>query len=190
MGRRVSDQTKFDCLYVLFIILSVRKLGFEQAQTLTQGVTVTLDLLERQLREAQEAHDHNQADRIQKKINKINQDIGRAKQKYEQSGRLSNINQRNRDLNLQMDNAAAKRKKENEMKSSGTEKEADPFARRETRPKILWITGNKKKKEEEKENQGGVFSLCHSRSCAAFYISFIIRYRSVEGSNGWPGRRR
>lgn len=146
-------------------------LGFEQTQTLTQGVTVTLDLLERQLLEARAAHDHNQAERIQRKINKINLDIGRAKQKYEQSGRLSNINQRNRDLNIQMDNAAAKRKKENELKSIGTEKEADPFARRETRPKILWITGNKKTKLEEKSNQG----IGPSMQSVPFYLSSIFK---------------
>ena len=101
--------------------------GFVQTQTLTQGVTVTLEKLNRELEMARENDDGVLAKRLEFKIQKIERDRVKAKEKYEQSGRLNNINQRNRDMNIQMDIYAGKRKRETEKEASGSK--IDPFAR-------------------------------------------------------------
>ena len=77
-----------------------------------------------------ESDDRKRAKQIQNKIDAINREIEKSKMKYDQSVKLSSINQRNRDINIQMDNEAGKRKRATEKKTIGTE-DIDPFARYE-----------------------------------------------------------
>jgi hypothetical protein len=73
-------------------------------------------------------------------------------------GNLTDLNKRNKSLNVQLDMQAAERRRQQEHEQTlrGDAKNlVDPFARRETRPQILWVTGKKKNKDEAAEAEKG-----------------------------------
>ena len=73
------------------------------------------------------------------------------------------VNQRMRDSNVRRDIAAGMRKRQEEQEAAArgtlSNAQADPFIRRETRPKILWNSGRRQKQQGQeqagKQGEGG-----------------------------------
>lgn len=121
-------------------------------KALTTTNANALKILEYRLASARAEEDFDEMEKLQKDIEKIKREIDLSKELYVKNyGVLTDLNKRNKSLNVQIDMQAAERRRIQEqelMARGGAKNLVDPFARRETRPQILWLTGKKKTKED------------------------------------------
>lgn len=111
----------------------------------TSNYSHAMEELQKGLKRARAAGDLEALEKVQKEIDKLEREMEVAREQYARRySANTNINRRNKERNLQMDMKAGVRKREMDMKKSKEEKRTDPFARREARPSILWVTGNQK----------------------------------------------
>mmetsp|Transcript_8850 Transcript_8850/g.13248 ORF Transcript_8850/g.13248 Transcript_8850/m.13248 type:complete len:634 (+) Transcript_8850:73-1974(+) len=121
-----------------------KNLGKNKA--LTTNYANAVACLEKKLESARTEQDFDEMERLQKEIEKIQRDIKISKDMYQKKySSYSDLNRRNREMNLKKDMEAGVRRKQLEASQQGDNKMIDPFARRDTRPKILWVTGKKDK---------------------------------------------
>mmetsp|Transcript_11424 Transcript_11424/g.18601 ORF Transcript_11424/g.18601 Transcript_11424/m.18601 type:complete len:654 (-) Transcript_11424:72-2033(-) len=115
-----------------------------QATKHTANFSHAQSTMKKELEHARAEGDFETMEKVQKEMDKLEREMAESRalyaQKYEKN---TTINKRNKDRNIQMDMEAGIRKREMDMKKTKEEKRKDPFARRETRPTILWVTGTK-----------------------------------------------
>jgi len=122
------------------------KLGLNRAAT-TEYSTAMEDLEQRRALAAQE-QDYDVLELLQKTIDKFKTQMAAEKEKFDMATRKSlEVNKRNRESNMLRDMKAGMRKRQEDHLAAKqgikSQAEADPFIRRETKPKILWNTGKR-----------------------------------------------
>lgn len=121
----------------------------KHGKTISQGEQDVLAQKIRELDAARESKNLDQMELLGKQISALKSSISRKKELFDRNLKLANINKRNKATNIATDLESGRRKKD-EAKTKGDDShnaDVDPFARRETRPKILWNTGSGKKKQ-------------------------------------------
>lgn len=115
-----------------------------QATKHTANFTHAQSAMKKELERARAEGDFETMEKVQKEMDKLEREMADSRAKYAHKYQMNTtINKRNKDRNIQMDMEAGIRKREMDMKKTKEEKRKDPFARRETRPTILWVTGSK-----------------------------------------------
>lgn len=104
--------------------------------------------------EAKATKDYDELEKLNKAIDKLDSENQRQREISERAYRDQvEVNRRMKEANVRRDMAAGMRKRQEDQEAlaRGTVSNtvADPFIRRETRPKILWNTGDKRNKAEE-----------------------------------------
>lgn len=115
----------------------------------TLNYSHAMSMMKKKLESARNENDLDSMERIQKEMDKLEREVSFNREQYATRYRANtNINKRNKDRNIQMDMEAGVRKREMDMKKTKEEKRQNPFARRDTRPTILWVTGKLPSQEE------------------------------------------
>ncbi|CAM9641252.1 unnamed protein product, partial [Heterosigma akashiwo] len=116
--------------------------------------------LEADLELARDAGDHDKVEFLQKKLAELRAEEELKKRNLqEKMASWSKINKRNATQNFEVDVQTGNRKKAelDRLLARGTEQKSDPFARRATRPKVLWVTqGAKAAAAAAAKDDGGV----------------------------------
>jgi hypothetical protein len=117
-----------------------------QDKSLVTEYSTAMELLLKRREEAKVSRDYDQLESVNKMIERLEREDHRQREVYELTQRKQvDVNRRMKASNVQRDMAAGKRKQEALLAGGGADalSHADPFIRRETRPKILWNTGKK-----------------------------------------------
>eukprot|EP01038_Epipyxis_sp_PR26KG_P012528 gene12528-16803_t len=135
---------------------------------LRKDVTTDYETAEKILREklknAIAEQDFDLMSELQKTLDFMNNKMESQKLKFERAAkRQMDVNKKNREGNITRDMMAGKKKRQDDKdalaKGIQSNSVADPFIRRETKPKILWNTGAKlldaKDKDQNKEGAKG-----------------------------------
>jgi hypothetical protein len=111
--------------------------------------TTALAELQKTLAKATVEKDFSRMETIQKEIEKLNYENERQRKIYEKTYKVhTDVNRKMRELNTKRDMEAGmrKRREDQELAAQGKQSHSvtDPFIRRETRPKNLWIANSKR----------------------------------------------
>lgn len=122
-------------------------------QVFTTDYTSALAVLQKQLLKVTQEKDFDAMELTRKEIEKIEYENERQKRLYEKSYKAqTDVNRRMRELNTKHDMEAGMRKREQDLAAQArgevSNAISDPFIRRETRPKNLWISQHKRPQPE------------------------------------------
>lgn len=131
-----------------------RRLGMDKS--IVTDYSTAVESLRRKLTAAQQDKDYDTMEAVQKTLEKLQTEFKAQKAAHDKAvrGQLA-VNQRMRAGNVQRDIAAGMKKRQADkeaaarMRDSGNQVEADPFARRETRPKILWNSNKRNQTQSQ-----------------------------------------
>eukprot|EP00598_Pedospumella_elongata_P004660 CAMPEP_0184971838 /NCGR_PEP_ID=MMETSP1098-20130426/3987_1 /TAXON_ID=89044 /ORGANISM="Spumella elongata, Strain CCAP 955/1" /LENGTH=763 /DNA_ID=CAMNT_0027494033 /DNA_START=71 /DNA_END=2362 /DNA_ORIENTATION=- len=156
--------------------------------------STALESLQKRQALARENKDFEALEVVQKTIEAVQRRFADEKEKFDKAAsRSMAVNRRMKESNVQRDMAAGNRLRAENLEAAAkgvqSKAEADPFSRRETRPKILWNTG--KRLEDARLPEGTAPTAAAAESTAAASTADVTsttsnkENREVHGKPLW-----